>query len=314
MKSLNTINQKEIKKNSDKPVDFFDVLNRVNEELKSVGILDKTESEWLISSILKKKKFELRKIKTISSNEEKQVYKALKRRKRGEPLNRILGEVDFLGCKIKISKNVMSPRPETELMTEKVIMVAKELLKRKTETQVFPCSATLTMLDLCTGSGAIAIATKKQIENSKIFASDISEKALRLAKKNAKINNVKITFIKSAMFDDLKNDLKYDIIVSNPPYIKTLEIENLGLEVKKYDPHLSLDGGEDGLEFYRIIAKEVKNFLAEHGILFLEIGKTQSNEVKKLFKNDFNNIEVIKDYGGNDRIVIVKNNNLGYKI
>ena len=161
------------------------------------------------------------------------------------------------------------------------------------------------ILDLCTGSGAIIVSIEKILNNKNIefFATDISNNALRIAKKNAISNNTntKIKFILSDMFNNIENE--FDLIISNPPYIESKEILNLPKEVQN-EPLLALDGGEDGLNYYRIIAKDAKKYLKEHGVLLLEIGYKQRESVEEILeKNDYKNITCIKDLAGNNRVI-----------
>ena len=162
------------------------------------------------------------------------------------------------------------------------------------------------ILDLCTGSGCIAISLKKYIENSKIYAIDISEEALKVAKQNAINNEADITFLKSDIFSNIKEE-KFDIIVSNPPYIKTEVINNLDKEVKK-EPLIALDGGNDGLYFYKKIIEEGYKFLNENGTIFFEIGYDQKDEIINIVKNDtkYEVVKTKKDLGNNDRIIVIR--------
>ena len=155
-----------------------------------------------------------------------------------------------------------------------------------------------------TGSGVIAITIAKET-SANVVASDISHQALEVAKKNAKTNNAKIKFVESDIFKGLKKD-KFDLIISNPPYIPSKEVLTLDDEVKKYDPILALDGGDDGLSFYREIAEQAPMHLKEDGIIVLEIGFNQGQSIKKLLQNSFKNIKIKKDYSGNDRIVVAQ--------
>ena len=192
--------------------------------------------------------------------------------------------------KFYVDENVLIPQPDTEILVEHVL----ELIKDKK----------LTILDLCTGSGAIAISISKYSKDVKVYGVDISEKALNIAKKNNRNNNTKVEFILSDMFKNLENK-KFDIIVSNPPYIKTDEIKTLSEEVKN-EPHLALDGGEDGLYFYRIIINEVYKYLNNSGYVCLEIGYEQKNDVIDLIKKSgkYKDIKCYRDLGGNDRVII----------
>ena len=166
----------------------------------------------------------------------------------------------------------------------------------------------INILDLCTGSGAIGISIVKYIENAQVTMTDISRKALEVAEKNAKNNKVidRCNFIKSNMFEDIINK-KYDVIISNPPYIQSSIIKELEKEVQE-EPIIALDGGKDGLDFYKIIAKKAYNFLNDNGILALEIGYDQKENVIKLLKEQEKYVDIYskKDLSGNDRIVVCK--------
>ena len=199
---------------------------------------------------------------------------------------------DFYGFDFYVDENVLIPQPDTEVLVLQTINIIKQYENRN-----------IKVLDLCTGSGAIAISTAKAFENQavQVYASDISDKALEVAKKNSKKNDVHINFINSNMFENI--DEKFDIIVSNPPYIETETIKKLSKDVQQ-EPNIALDGGFDGLEFYKIIASEYEKYLNDNGTLLLEIGYNQKQSVTELFRN--RNVECIKDLAQNDRVIIVK--------
>ena len=211
--------------------------------------------------------------------------------KRGKPIQYITNHQEFMKLDFYVDENVLIPQPDTEILVEKVI----EILKDKGNT----CS----VLDMCTGSGTIGISIAKYIPKADVYVSDISRPALKIAQKNAFKNEVEnIHFILSDGFKNI-NKKDFDIIVSNPPYIETDIINGLPEEVK-HEPHLALDGGKDGLDFYRIFSVQSPLFLKPSGYLCLEIGYQQKGEVCKLLKNNFKNIKTFQDYGGRDRVVI----------
>ena len=216
---------------------------------------------------------------------------SIKKISTGIPIQYITNNQEFMNLNFYVDENVLIPQPDTETLVEEVINEYKE---KKCE-----------ILDLCTGSGAIAISLAKYINESNIVASDISMKALQIAKLNAEKNLVrkKIEFIESDMFNKIYKD-DFDIIVSNPPYIKTKIIEELDKQVKN-EPYIALDGGADGLKFYKIIIENAYKYIKNEGKVFLEIGYDQKNELINLFKenNHYENIYSKKDLGGNDRII-----------
>lgn len=217
---------------------------------------------------------------------------SIKKISTGIPIQYITNNQEFMNLNFYVDENVLIPQPDTETLVEEVINEYKE---KKCE-----------ILDLCTGSGAIAISLAKYINESNIVASDISMKALQIAKLNAKKNLVrkKIEFIESDMFNKIYKD-DFDIIVSNPPYIKTKVIEELDKQVKN-EPYIALDGGADGLKFYKIIIENAYKYIKNEGKVFFEIGYDQKNELINLFKenNHYENIYSKKDLGGNDRIIV----------
>ena len=228
----------------------------------------------------------------ILDNKKEMKYKEYLVRLAGnEPIQYIIKKQEFMKMNFYVDENVLIPQPDTEILVEEVIDKFKNYKEK------------LKILDLCTGSGCIAVSIAKYIKNAEVFASDISDKALEIAKLNAKENHVKINFIESDLFENiLEND--FDIIVSNPPYIETKIVETLEEEVKK-EPILALDGGKDGLDFYRKIVLQANQYLKENGILALEIGYNQKEEVIKLLeKQNYKEIYCKKDLAGNDRVII----------
>lgn len=231
----------------------------------------------------------------IEKDKAEEFFRLIERRSKRIPLSYVIGTRDFFGLTFKVDENVLIPEQETELLVEEVIKHSEGK----------------SVLDMCTGSGCIAISIALFGKPSKVAASDISEKALEVARENAKsLKAGEISFIQGDMFENVTD--KFDIIVSNPPYIETGEIDELMPEVRDYIPRLALDGDEDGLKFYRIISKEAVKKLNKNGRIFYEIGYNQSRAVASiLLENGFTDITVIKDYSGLDRIVMAK---LGEKL
>ncbi len=257
--------------------------------LKNSGIIDWDIDAWLlfeyVTSMGRAEYF----IKSSCVAQEEAVDKYLNlinTRAAHVPLQHITGSQEFMGLKFIVSPDVLVPRQDTEILAEYVFLRAKN--KR--------------ILDMCTGSGCLAVSVMKLGSAAFCAAIDCSEKALEIAKKNAKLNDVNIEFIHSNMFESVTGD--FDIIVSNPPYIRTEVINTLMPEVKEHEPFIALDGGIDGLNFYRIISSEAKNYLKEGGILAVEIGYDQGRQVVNLFqKSGYKDICIQKDLSGNDRVV-----------
>lgn len=278
-------------------VSFSSVYSKVKQQLKSAGILDESEADFLICEVLNIKRSQLLLTTKITNKQKQEIDKCVERRIKGEPITKIFGRTEFYGYKFIVTKDVLSPRQDTEILVENALKY---------------CKPKMNVLDMCTGSGIIAISIAKNV-NATLTAVDVSKKALLVAKENAKNNDVKINFVLSNMFDDLKINKKFDIIVSNPPYIPSSEINNLDVEVKDYDPKLALDGGKDGLYFYKKIANISPNYLSKNGMLFLEIGYNQKDDVQNLLSENFEDIKCIKDYSNNDRVIIAKLKTKGKK-
>ena len=226
----------------------------------------------------------------IEKNKAEEFFRLIERRSKRIPLSYVIGTRDFFGLTFKVDENVLIPEQETELLVEEVIKHSEGK----------------SVLDMCTGSGCIAISIALFGKPSKVAASDISEKALEVARENAKsLKAGEISFMQGDMFENVTD--KFDIIVSNPPYIETGEIDELMPEVRDYIPRLALDGDIDGLKFYRIISKEAVKKLNKNGRIFYEIGYNQSRAVASiLLENGFTDVKIMKDYSGLDRIVMAK--------
>ena len=264
-----------------------------NEDIES----PKNKARMLLQTTLKKSREYLMiyDTKEITLLEREQYIKNIKRLIAGEPLQYITGKQEFMKLNFLVTKDVLIPRPDTEILVEEVIEKAQNIPNP-------------VILDLCTGSGAIAVSIAKYIKNSKIYAVDISPKVIEIAKKNAELNGVKnnIEFIQSDLFTKIKNQ-KFDIIVSNPPYIETKVIKTLSKEVQN-EPKIALDGGEDGLDFYREISENAYKYLNRQGYLCLEIGYNQKYTVQKILEEQkrYINTYCKKDLCENDRVIVTQ--------
>lgn len=262
---------------------------------------NKIEDATIISKILMQYVLEIdrsqliiNKNNEVDSKKEKEYKMYIEEIVKGKPVQYITNKQEFMGLNFYIDENVLIPQPDTEILVEEVIKRANKEKK-------------LEILDICTGSGCIGISIAKNIENVKVTMLDISEKAIEVAKKNSMQNGIenKVTFIQSNMFEKIEG--KFDIIVSNPPYIKTNIIQILDRQVQN-EPHIALDGGEDGLKFYKILISNAPKYLKENGKVFLEIGYDQKQEVEDLAKQSkmYKKIETIKDLSQNDRVIILE--------
>ncbi len=268
------------------PEKVVDLVNRIKNDFGAAGIEDDADAEWLVSCVTGIKRSELTDgKKTVSAKNIDRINALAKERESGRPLWYVLGDCDFYGYSFKVDERALIPRPETEELVEKAV----ELIDKDDE-----------VLDLCTGSGCIAITVKLKTGAS-VTASDVSEDALSLAKENAAVLGADVNFVRSDLFDGLSG--KFSVILTNPPYIKSEDIERLQTEVKNYEPRVALDGGEDGLDFYRRIADGAKGRLFDGGVILAEIGEAQGQPVRDIFVNGGYAVEVYKDISGNDRIV-----------
>ena len=236
-------------------------------------------------------------ISEVLSKENEEIYFSLieKHIREDMPLSHLVGFEYFYDRKFKVTKDVLSPRMETEELIYRVIEYIKTTKKDS-----------IKILDLCTGSGIIAITLKKELElkSVEIIASDISGEALEVAKENAELNNADIKFIQSDIFNNI--DEKFDIIVSNPPYIDRKDEITMKANVLNYDPHLALFAEEEGMYFYRKIVEKAKNYLNHSGVIFFEIGYDQRDKIIKLADINDYHAEVYKDLNGRDRIAFLE--------
>ena len=228
--------------------------------------------------------------KEIDKQQQWQYFVNIEKLTKGIPLQHITHRQEFMKMDFFVDENVLIPRPDTEILVEKAIEICNNH------------GNDIKILDLCTGSGAIGISIAKNIKNAKIYATDIKNTVIDIAKQNAKQNNVdNIEFIVSDMFENIQ-EKDFDIIVSNPPYIETDVIKTLPTEVRN-EPIIALDGGKDGLKFYKIILSEYKKYLKKDGYLLLEIGYNQAKSVGELINLNYS---IIEDLAGNDRVIIIK--------
>ncbi|MGB9892448.1 peptide chain release factor N(5)-glutamine methyltransferase [Thermodesulfovibrio yellowstonii] len=255
------------------------------------------EAQEIICHVLKIDKIQLYTENPEITSEQAHTIKSLiERRLKKEPLQYILGECYFYNIKIKVGRGVLIPRPETEILVEQVL-----------ERQKLISNTGNRILDLCTGSGCIALAIGKNAPEFQIFGIDKSEKAVKYATENKALNNIKnVIFLVGDMFNPFKEKI-FACITANPPYVKTDEISKLQPEIKNYEPLEALNGGEDGLNFYRKIIENAEKYLLNSGLIFLEIGQGQAKAVQNIaLMSGFNVIEVVKDIAGIDRVMILQ--------
>lgn len=296
------------------------------------------QTELLLAHLLKmpRMKLYLNFERTLTTAETDALRDFIKRRSQHEPLQHITGSTSFCGYEIGVNGHVLVPRPETELLAERgwEFLLQRRppaRLDDRTQEHAGPEAGASTALDFCTGSGCIAIALAAKCPYAKITATDISTDALALAKENAARNNVaeRIDFLQGDGFATLKNtggerprepDLadgqsgspgvsphQFDLIISNPPYIPSAEIASLQPEVRDFDPPLALDGGADGLEFYRLIAAQAKALLKPDGKLLIEFGDGQAEAIRKIFESEKWIVEAVQeDYSHRARILIAR--------
>lgn len=265
----------------------------IKNEIQDSTIIAKTLAEYILQ--MDRMQIVINEEKEIEEDEKTRYYLALIEIIQGMPLQYITNKQEFMNLEFYVDENVLIPQPDTETLVEEVINIAKDNKGK------------LKILDMCTGSGCIGISLAKNITNSDITMTDISKNALNIAKINCEKNEIKnnVEFKESNMFKNISK--KYDIIVSNPPYIQKNIIKTLPKNVQK-EPLIALDGGEDGLDFYKILVDEAYKFLNDEGYLCLEIGYDQKEEVIKLLNDNENYKEICckKDLSGNDRIIVAK--------
>lgn len=247
---------------------------------------DESDKDWILAEVTGRRRSELASAKSVTKEQFEAAKKIAEKMKDGAPLQYALGNAEFYGIRLAVNPAVLIPRPETEELAEKVI----EETKKRGEAKV---------LDLCTGSGAIAIAAAKN-SPADVTATDVSAAAAEVARANALSAGVKVRVLTGDMFAPVAEE-KFDVIVSNPPYIPTADIRALDEKVRAFEPVSALDGGADGLDFYRVIAAEAGAHLTEGGVLLLEFGEGQADALKEMFAEYAT--EVYTDMQGAERIL-----------
>lgn len=279
-------------------VKLKELLNRAVYKLKNAGIEQPILKARILMQYTIKQPREYLIIydqKEITKKQEKEYMQNVEKLIKGTPIQHITKAQEFMKLNFFVNEDVLIPRPDTEVLVEEVLSIIKRLTRPR-------------VLDLCTGSGAIAISIAKYAKNAVLYASDISKEALKVAKDNAKNNNVedRIQFIESDLFNDIPK-MKFDIIVTNPPYIRTGDISKLQKEVQK-EPKIALDGGIDGYDFYRKISNKAYEYLKYNGYLCMEIGYDQKEFVMDILKyeNRYSKTYSKKDLFDNDRIIVTR--------
>jgi len=280
----------------EKPILIRDALARAVSVLKGGGVAQpRLEGELLLASLLAidRVKLIMNDQNLLSKSSWEQYQNRLQQRVRGWPLQYLIGRQEFMSLDLLVTPSVLIPRGDTEILAEEVLALKEKAKKAPT------------IIDVGTGSGAIAVALAYYWREAKIYATDVSPEALEIAKKNADRHRVKIEFILGDLLTPfIKNSRKFDIIVSNPPYIASGEIKLLPKDVQK-EPKLALDGGREGLDYYQKLIPQAMTLLERQGTLALEIGWDQGLAVKQMLEhNGFKQIAIIQDYGSRDRVVI----------
>ncbi len=249
----------------------------------------------------------------LSQKQIKIIDGMLDRRLRGEPFQYIVGYEEFMGLRLAVGPGVLIPRPETEFLAEQAIKAVKrESLSTRGTSPYASHLAPMRIFDICTGCGCLALSLARQYPDLQVYATDISGTAIEYAKKNAAINMIEnAIFLKGSLFQPVEklftvygSPFAADLIISNPPYVNTDDIKTLQTEIKDWEPLIALDGGPDGLGFYRELIPEAGGFLKDGGIIMLELGVGQAGNVKGILKSSgYTNIETTRDYSGIERII-----------
>lgn len=282
-------------KNNANILTVLEVIKLSTAYLEEKGIESaRLNAELLLASILNCKRIDLYLLfdRPLDENEIVEYREFISRRSKHEPLQYILGEVEFYGLKFKVNKNVLIPRPETEFLIEKAISLVNE-------------NKLKSILDIGTGTGNIPITLSKNLNGIEITSIDVSEEAYKVAEENAIYNEVKNKiYLLNTDINDYTSDSKFDMIISNPPYVSKGNYDNLPKDIY-YEPAVSITDFSDGYEFYRIVTKKSDSLLNKGGFLLCEMAQGQSEYIKKMFAEaNFNEITVIKDYQNIDRVIV----------
>ncbi len=274
----------------------LDALNSASGKLRSIGISDaEKEAELLITAGLGIERVSLyRDNPPLSREAFGKLDGMLERRARREPIQYILGEVEFYGLRIRVGSGVLIPRPETELLVDEAI----RRLSSKSKPRV---------LELCSGSGCVALAVARNLPSSTVIATETSSEALRYARENAGLNGINnATFLRGSLFEPVAGE-RFDAVLANPPYIRTGEIDGLAPEIRNWEPRAALDGGPDGLDFYREILPKAQRYLLPGGVLIVEMGAALAPAVAEIAREaDLAPEPPLQDWGGCDRVLVVR--------
>ena len=270
---------------------YREAMQKGEKILQEAGIVDAKNDAWLLLAMVCKVDhtyYYMHMEEELMPEQQDEYHVVIRKRAEHVPLQYITGEQEFMGLPFKVNSNVLIPRQDTETLVEEALKVIRPGMK---------------VLDMCTGSGCILISILKNVLNVEGVGCDISKQALIVAKENAKLNNVVATFERSDLFDHVTET--FDVIVSNPPYIRTEEIATLMPEVCQFEPINALDGKEDGLFFYRKMIAESSKYLNPNGVILFEIGYDQGQDVSLMLKEaGYKDVQIVKDLAQNDRVVI----------
>jgi release factor glutamine methyltransferase len=287
-------------------VNILDTCKEITRLLKQNGFDSaEKEAEMLVRRGLEITTLEMyRDNQTLDKDQIQTIEKMAERRLKREPLQYIMGHESFLGLKLLVGPGVLIPRPETEFIAE----LAIETVKNFTLQGMRETKSSRNILDLCTGCGCLALTLAKEFPDAAVYGTDASEAALGYAQKNARLNRIlNVSFLKGPYFEPVKNmpsPVTFDVIVSNPPYVQTRDIEGLQPEIRDWEPRIALDGGQDGLDVYREIVPEAGRFLRKAGLIMLEVGEGQARDVAEICASTgFTRIEILLDLSGIERIV-----------